>query len=339
MKISTCVYSFFSRYLPKIKGVSPNTVKSYRDTFTLFLPFAAQYLSLKTQSLTMEHLSSNLILDFLENLQTQRKNTSNTRNQRLAALKSFAKMIKLMVPEYGKTAEKILNIPEKSCQKTLIGYMTQEEVMKVFQAVDMKKKEGFRDYTILNLLYNSGARAEEITHLNLDYFRPENKILGILGKGNRYRTVKLWPKTISLLNDYITKHRNKPLPLFHERIFINQRGGQLTRHGINRICRNVLAKALPVKKLNDLEPAHGFRHSCAMNLLQSGYSTTDIKNHLGHENIQSTTVYLKLTLERKRKIQKEFIAYTQAVSSEDPKLNQLIDWENKQDVVAWLDSL
>ncbi len=93
------------------------------------------------------------------------------------------------------------------------------------------------------------------------------------------------------------------------------------------------------KRLNDLSPAHSFRHSCAVNMLSSGASLTEIKNHLGHENLESTMVYLKLNLSRKRQVQKKFVEYTQSILSDDPKIEKLIDWENKEETLNWLDSL
>uniref|UniRef100_UPI0005EB365F tyrosine-type recombinase/integrase n=1 Tax=Desulfonatronovibrio magnus TaxID=698827 RepID=UPI0005EB365F len=91
-------------------------------------------------------------------------------------------------------------------------------------------------------------------------------------------------------------------------------------------------------KIRELNPVHCFRHSCAINMLNSGYSLTDIKNHLGHENLQSTMVYLKLDLTRKKELQKKFIEYTQN-QIKDEKLDELINWENEQETLNWLDSL
>ena len=187
MKLAARVHKFFDYYLPNIKGVSPHTIKSYRDTFRFFLPFAANYYGIKIRSLRVEQLSSELILAFLDALQSKRKNLAKTRNQRLAAIKSFAKMIRFMYPELRETAETIMNIPQKRTQKPLIGFLYQEEILRVFQAVDIRKKEGFRDYALLHLLYDSGARASEITTLNLDYFNPQQRTMAILGKGDRFR--------------------------------------------------------------------------------------------------------------------------------------------------------
>ena len=339
MKLSSCLHQFFGHYLPHIKGASTHTIKAYRDTFKIFLTFAAKYHSVKTDSLTLDHLSSELILAFLDELERKRKNLPKTRNDRLAALKSLAKMVRFMYPEERQIAEKIGNIPQKRTQKPLIGFLYQEEILKVFESVDLKRKDGLRDYALLHLLYDSGARASEVATLNLDYFNPQQKTLAILGKWNRYRLIEIEPKTVQLLQLYITKYRTTPKPLYQHRLFINQRREELTRYGIYRICKKYLTMALPPKRLKAINPVHSFLHSCAVNMLYSGYSLSEIRNHLGHEDIQSTSIYLHLDLNRKREIQKRFIEYMQSALTRDPKIEELLDWENKEDIITWLDSL
>lgn len=339
MKLSSCLHQFFGNYLLHTKGVSHHTIKAYRDTFKLFLSFAAKHHRIKIKSLRVTHLSSELVLTFLHELERERKNLAKTRNQRLAALKSFAKMIRFMYPEKRELADTILNIPQKRTQKPLIGFLYQEEILKVFEAVDLKRKEGLRDYALLHVLYNSGARASEIATLDLDYFNPQQKTLAILGKGNRYRLVELEPKTVQLLRLYITKYRVTPKPLYQHRLFISQRAKEFSRHGIYRLCRKYLSMVLPPKRLKAVNPVHSFRHSCAINMLYSGCSLSEIQNHLGHEDIQSTTLYLHLDLKHTRQIQKRFTAYMQSVLTRDPKIEELLDWENKEDIIAWLDSL
>jgi integrase/recombinase XerD len=339
MRLSTVIHQFFDQYLPRIKGSSEHTIKAYRDTFRLFLPFAANYHHIKIDSLCLDHLSCELILDFLLYLESRLNNSIKTRNHRLVALKSLAKMIRFMHPEKQETAERILAIPQKRAQRKLIGFLYPEEMLKVFESVDLKKNQGLRDYCLLHLLHDSGARASEIATLNLDYFDYQNKTLAILGKGNRYRLIELWPKTAELIKLYITKYRKNPKPLYRHRLFINQRGESLSRHGIYRLCKNYLSKALTSKRLKDINPAHSFRHSCAVNMLASGSSTSEIKNHLGHENAQSTMVYLHMDLSCKREVQKKFIEYTQSILAHDPKIEELIDWQNKEETLRWLDNL
>ena len=339
MKLSTCLHQFFDQYLPRMQGCSPHTLKAYRNTFSRFLPFAAQYHHVKIESLCLEHISAGLVICFLDHLESKCQNSARTRNLRLATLKSFAKMIRLLYPQERQIAERILDIPQKRMQRRLIGFLYQEEIIKVFEAVDIKTSLGVRDYCLLHLLYDSGARASEITTLNLDYFDYEKRTLAILGKANRYRLIELWSITADLLKLYIAKYRQTPKPLYRQRLFINQRGEELTRHGINRLCKKYLSKTLPPKRLKQINPAHSFRHSCAVNMLASGSALSDIKNHLGHENVQSTMLYLHMDLSCKREVQRKFIEYTQSILKYNSKIDELIDWENKQDTLTWLDSL
>ena len=339
MKLSTCLRQYFYEYLPRIKGTSEQSIKTYRQTFSLFLHFLADYHSIKIKSLMIEHLTAGSVLAFLYHLETDRKNTVQTRNNRLAVIKSLAKMLRFMHPDKKHIAEVILTIPQKRAQKKLMGFLYPEEVMKVFNAIDLKKKEGMRDFTILHLLYDSGARASEIATLEFDYFDPVNETIAVLGKGNRYRLINLWPKTASLISDYIINHRIDPIRLFAHRLFINQRKRELTRHGINRICRKYLAEALPPKRLKNLSPVHCFRHSCAVNMLTSGSPVSDIKNRLGHQSVESTMSYLQLDLSRKRNIQKKFIEYTESKVKPDSKVDELIGCLNSVEILDWLDSL
>ncbi len=339
MKLTKCLQQFFGFYLPKIKGASENTIKAYRDAFTLFLPFAAEYQSCAINSLEIKHLSTELLVEFLQYLETGRSNMVRSRNLRLAVLKSLAKMLRLLHPESKKIADRITHLPQKRAIKKLIGYLTLKEICQVNKTVDLRKNMGFRDYTILHLLFDSGARASEVATLNLDYFDPQNKTLAILGKGNRFRQITLLPKTTQLLSLYLDKYRPTPKLFYTHRLFINQRGEELTRHGINRICKKYLSLVLSEKRLKELSPAHSFRHSCAMHMLSKGESLTDIKNRLGHENIQTTTNYLRLELHQKREVQKRFIEYTESILASDPNIEDLIDWERNEEILDWLDKL
>jgi integrase/recombinase XerD len=339
MKLSPCIHQFFHQYLENIRGMSPNTIKSYRDAFKIFLPFAAKYYGIKIKSLRVEHISSELIIAFLQDLERGRNNRPKTRNIRLNTLKSFAKMIRLMHPDHRELAQRVINIPQKRFQKPLIGFLYQEEILNVFEAVDLRRKEGFRDYTLLHLLYDSGARASEITTLNLDYFNLHKKTLAILGKGNRFRLICLEKKTSHLLRLYIRQYRRTPKPLYQHRLFISQRGEELTRHGIYHICKKYLLKALPPKRLKHINPVHSFRHSRAVDLLYQGKSISEIQKRLGHDNPQSTMIYLHLDLNRRRHIQKQFVRHMDAVLNLDPKIEELLKWESDSDLMTWLDTL
>lgn len=339
MKLSVCIHQFFEQYLPRIKGCGTNTIKSYRDAFSLFLPFARDTLGIPIDSLQVNQLTPELIVNFLGWLEKERENGARTRNHRLAALKSLAKMILYMYPNKREVAARILDIPKKRYHKNIIGFLYQEEILAVLDSVDLTSAQGFRDYTILHLLFDSGARASEVATLDLDFFDPQKKTLAILGKGGRFRMINLWPKTTDLLCQYIKKYRIIPHTLYRNRLFLNQQGKEFTRHGTYRLCRKYLEKVLPVKRLQDINPAHSFRHSCAVNMLLAGHPISDIKNRLGHESVNSTMVYLHLDLGHRQQIQQKFITYTQSLSNQDDKIDELIDWKNKEEVLNWLDSL
>ena len=112
MELTVCVQRFFAQYLPRIKGVAENTVTAYKHAFSIFLPFAARFHNTKIKALTVEHLSSELILAFLDHLEEQRENCPSTRNQRLAALRSLTRMIRFLYTQERIWAEKILAIPK-----------------------------------------------------------------------------------------------------------------------------------------------------------------------------------------------------------------------------------
>lgn len=339
MNLSDAIHQFFDHYLPHLMGVGQETIASYREAFTLLIPFAARYHHVPVRHLQLEHLSFDAIVAFLNHIETQRSNSPRTQNQRLAAIKAFAKMISLIYPEHKDLAQIIRNIPQKRAQKKLIGYLTPNELLKVFQSVDLKKPEGIRNYALLHLMADSGARAGEIAGLKIDYLDPDQNTLAILGKGNRYRQIRLLPKTVELMTLYIKRYRSNPRPLYQNRLFINQRGQALTRHGIHRICKKYLAMALPEKRLKTLSPAHSFRHACAVNMLAQGKDLTEIKNRLGHEKLETTMVYLRLDLHAKAELQKTFIEFTGPRIAFDKKVEELIDWEAKTETLAWLDTL
>lgn len=339
MNLSVCIRRFFIEYLTDTRGVSACTIRTYRDAFRLLLPFAAKYHCVKISSLEIKHLGFEMVLAFLNHLEKDRKNTIRTRNSRLAAIKSFAGMISLFYRDHRDIAERISSIRWKRSHKALIGYLTHVEVMKIFDAVDLKKQEGFRDYVILHLLYDSGARASEIAGLTLEDLDAESKRLTLLGKGNRYRVVELWPKTVQLIGKYISDHRRTPLTPYGNVLFTNQRRKPLTRFGIYKICLKHLEKVLPEKRLKVLNPVHSFRHACAVTMLQSGYGITDIKLRLGHSRLESTMTYLNPGISIRKEIQEEFIEHTTSMMKNDKKLDRLIDWDNKNDILTWLDDL
>jgi len=153
------------------------------------------------------------------------------------------------------------------------------------------------------------------------------------------RLIKLGQKTTDLIKRYITQYRPHPKPIYQHCLFINKHRAPLTRKGIYLLCQKYLSIALEPKRLQMIHPVHSFRHACAINMLASGKALSDVKNHLGHESIKATMIYLKMDLTTKRAAQKKSIEYCQSTLKHDPKIDELIDWEHKKETLAWLDSL
>ena len=339
MRLPPVVGRFFSSWLSGVKGASPNTAKTYREAFSLLLPVVAGRAKVETQSLTVEHLNRDAVLAFPAFLEKERGVSARTRNCGLAAIKSFAAMLRLMHPEKKRIADAVLEIPQKRETKKPIGWLYPDEVAEILKAVDLKRPLGFRDWCVLQLLYDSGARASEIASLNLDSFDSRDKTLSILGKGARFRQIEIEDRTAEALCIYVDRHRKSPGPACSARLFVSQRGAELTRHGVYRICDKYLKRTLSAKRLADLNPVHSFRHGCAVRMLATGRSIVEIKNRLGHRNVESTMVYLNLDVSALRRVQKRFEQYAAPVFAENPQIDEMIDWENRQEVVGWLDSL
>ena len=165
-------------------------------------------------------------------------------------------------------------------------------------------------------------------------------IISILSCGVAIRnSIRCRCHAVNRIKNYIDKYRQKPKPAYRHRLFINQRGRELTRHGIYRLCKKYLNMALPQKRLKTLSPVHSFRHSCAVSMLSSGCSLSDIRIQLGHEDLQATMVYLQLDLTHRRKVQKKFIEFNRSVLIDHPEIEALFNTQNKDDIMAWLDSL
>ena len=299
MRLPPVVGRFFSFWLSGVKGASPNTAKTYREAFSLLLPFVAGRAKVETQSLTVEHLNRDAVLAFPAFpvfLEKERGVSARTRNCRLAAIKSFAAMLRLMHPEKKRIADAVLEIPQKRETKKPIGWPYPDEVAEILKAVDLKRPLSFRQ-------------------------------------------IEIEDRTAEALCIYVDRHRKSPGPACSARLFVSQRGAELTRHGVYRICDKYLKRTLSAKRLADLNPVHSFRHGCAVRMLATGRSIVEIKNRLGHRNVESTMVYLNLDVSALRRVQKRFEQYAAPVFAENPQIDEMIDWENRQEVVGWLDSL
>jgi integrase/recombinase XerD len=330
--LACALQAFLTDYLPRQRALSPHTLHSYRDSLKLLLQFVAGKKTDPSQ-LTMEHLTYEQIMAFLQNLETQRHNQVSTRNVRLSAIHSFFRFVAIHYPEYLVQAQRILSAPFKRMALREIHHLELAEIQAILQDIDRSTLAGRRDSVLLNLLFNTGARVSEIVGLQAcDLSLSSPPSVRLRGKGRKERSCPLWPETARSLRAYLEERR---IALHEPRsVFLNQRGQPLTRFGVRLILQKHVRKTAqhePSLKNKRLHP-HCVRHSTAVHLLRSGVDLSTIASWLGHVSINTTNKYLTLDLEVKRK----------ALDKSKPALSRSqrrIFRQPDQDLIKWLESL
>jgi len=277
---SKYISDFITRYLNDEKGASPNTIAAYRDTFVLLLNFIQDMEHIKIEKLTLERITKKTIIEFLDWLQKDRKCSNSTRNTRLAAIHSFYKYLQLESLDYLHECQKILSIKFKKAKKENINYLTIEGIKLFLQQPDTSSLKGRRDLALLSLMYDSGARVQEIIDLTPSMLRlTKPATIKIVGKGNKARLVPMLNAQIMLLKNYIEENRlNEPYTNMYP-LFFNSRKERLTRTGVNYIVQKYAGMARKENELIIPEKisCHSFRHSKAMHLLQAGVNLVYIR--------------------------------------------------------------
>jgi len=323
---------FFIDYLPCQRALSPHTLLSYRDSLKLLLKFAAGKKG-DPSRLDVEDLTVERITAFLQSLEARRHNRVSTRNVRLSAIHSFFRYLGGECPEHLAQARRILTIPFKRTGSREIAHLDFEEIQAVLEAVEVRGPNGHRDLALLSLMFNTGARVSEIVGLqteDLCLSAPFSVLLR--GKGRKERTCPLWPETARLLQALIDR-RGVP-PAQSAPMFLNARGGRLTRFGVRAILNKYVATAAqhhPSLRNKRLHP-HSVRHSTAIHLLRSGVDLSTIAHWLGHVSVNTTNKYLSIDLEAKR----------DALAKAKPLLNgnrRLAHWRKDPNLIAWLEAL
>jgi len=294
------VQYFFAQHLLTHKQVSPRTLSAYRDTFRLLLEFLQDRLGRPASALQIADLDAPNILDFLAHLESARGNTARSRNARLCAVKSFFHIVAVRDPESIALANRVIAIPSKRTTRPLITYLTRDEIDAVLAVPDQTTWRGSRDHALLMTLYNSGARASQITSLLCKQvsFGPHT-FLHLHGKGRKERTVPLWPETSRVLQTWFQKSECKP----DDFAFPTTRRRPLTADSLDYLLQGVVRQAAvncPSLKKKRVTP-HVIRHSTAMGLLQGGVDIAVIALWLGHESIETTHGYVEADLAMKER--------------------------------------
>jgi len=292
--------SFFLDRLMRQRQVSPHTITSYRDTFRLLIQFAARCLRKTPCDLTMRDLDAPLLGEFLDHLEKNRDNSPRSRNVRLAAIHSFFRYVALHAPEHCALTQRVLAMPSKRYVRRPISFLTPAEIDTLLAAPDLNTWRGRRDRALLMLAVQTGLRASEITSL-----RCENIVLHAaahvecVGKGRKQRCTPLRKDTVAVLRAWLRERHGQP----SDSAFPTTQGKALGYDGLEYLMNKHLAVArrrcpsLMKKRIT----FHSLRHSLAMTLLRHGVGTSVIALWLGHEHIETTSVYLQADMQLKEK--------------------------------------
>jgi integrase/recombinase XerD len=327
------VTNFLTHYLAGQRNLSPNTIKAYRDVFALLLRFCRDVRGIAPEKLRLEQIDVSLVEAFLDYLETERKSSQSTRNHRLATLHAFFRYVQAEEPAHMLQCQKILAIPLRRHAHPTVGYVSKQELAEILAQPDLQTSTGRRDAVLLSVLYDTGARVQELIDLSVGDVRLDPPAqLRLLGKGRKMRAVPLMDNTIPLLRDHLQEnHLDRP-EQFDKPLFQNARHQRLSRSGIRYILQKHLVRArskLPT--LNRTVSPHTLRHAKGMHLLQSGISLDMIRDFLGHVDVKTTQIYARANLEMKRNAL-EKIADTSPVRT-------IPSWQQNKDLLDWLRSL
>ncbi len=331
--LATLLRDFFGNHLSTLRGMSPHTIQSYRDSLVLLLRFLASHKNRSASSLDLDDLGPREIQAFLVYLEVKRKNSASTRNIRLSALHSFFRFVAAQHPDRLEQAQRILGIPFKRTGSRVIDYLEYDEIQEILSVIDQTTPKGRRDYALLATMFNTGARVQEILDLracDLQLSKPFQ--LQLTGKGRKQRCCPIWPQTAQLLRRLCMELQ---IDLRSEvLVFQNCRAAPLSRFGVRYILKECLKNAqvsTPNLCSKRLHP-HSMRHSTAVALLKSGVDLTTISQWLGHADLNTTNRYAAIDLEMKRKA----IESVQPVESQGTCTQP---WHHDDAILEWLESL
>lgn len=323
---------FFSKYLPGQRNVSTNTITSYRDTFKLLLNFMNTELNIKPERLTFSQIDSESILNFLNWLEKARETSVSTRNQRLSAIHSFYRYAQMENPELLLKCQQILNIPFKKKSKKPIDYLMPAALKVLLEQPNTATVKGKRDLSIMVVLYDTGARVQEIIDLKARDVRVDHPaVITLTGKGNKKRCVPIMSKTLLLLKNYLEENKLLINGKQDHPLFFNSKHDKFTRQGIAAILNKYFVLAKEANKdiiFPEILTPHMMRHSKAMHLLEAGVNLIYIRDFLGHVSVTTTEIYAQVNSEMKRKALES--AYKDLVSGD------IQNWKEDTGLLKWL---
>jgi site-specific recombinase XerD len=321
--------AFFHEWLAEQRNASVHTIRSYRDTWRLFLRFVAARKGGGVAGIVLADLTASEVGAFLTHTEQERKGTIGTRNCRLAAIRSFFGFVAGKEPTYIAQCAAVLAVPIKRGAIPAPCYLEPIEVEAILAQPDRSTLEGMRDHALLSFLYNSGARIQEALDLCPGAIRFEAPhCVRLYGKGRKERISPLWPETVMLLKKLLDRQPRGP----SERLFVNRYGEPLGASGVRfKLAAYVeaAAKTVPTLRSKHVTP-HSFRHATAVHLVSSGVDITVIRSWLGHVSLDTTNHYAQANLETKRKALEQVGV---------PAAARQPSWKREASLLAWLDTL
>ncbi|MCI0416047.1 site-specific integrase [bacterium] len=290
--IASHITDFLQQRLPLERCASHNTCESYAYAFMLLFEYASECLKISPSELHFEQIDVPLVVNFLRHLETTRKNGANSRNIRLAAIKSFMRYMEYRVPAALEQIRRILAIPAKKTESRLVRHLTVEEMQSILDAPDPTIREGIRDRAMLHLCFAGGLRVSELVGLRVQDVKLQAQASVLLhGKGRKERCLPLWRETESTLRSWLAVRGEICIP----ELFLNARGEPITRSGFEYILDKhvqAAAKYCPSLLTKRVSP-HVLRHTCAITILQATKDLRKVSLWLGHASMQTTEIYTR----------------------------------------------
>lgn len=334
--LGTLLHAFLVDELPLQKGLRPASIRAYRDGLRLFLSFLAEDLKCRLTQLSLEFLSLDRVLRFLQHLEERRHNHRRTRNHRLTILRAFFEFLARRCPELLAVAQQVSAIPAKRVAPPETRFLEREQIEVLFRHLPSAGRLALRDRALLLLLYNTGARVQELADLRVEHLDlGPQRCVRLHGKGDKWRVCPLWPTTIDLLTRLLQDPAGPPAPT--RPVFTSHGTRALTRFGIYKIVRRH-TKELEARQANPTRrhvSPHVFRHTAAVHLLEAGVDVNVIRGWLGHVSLDTTNRYAEITARLKEAAVRLCEPPTASVESHRRKAV----WRDDQALLDWLSSL
>jgi integrase/recombinase XerD len=289
--IAPDIEAFLRDYLARQRGASQHTCDSYAYSFQLLFEFAAKSLKVTPSQLTLEQLDATLISAFLEYLEQVRQNSPDTRNVRLAAIRSFFRFLEYRHPAALEQIRRVLAIPFKKTDTRLVPYLTHKEVQALLDAPDPATRRGIRDRAMLHIAICAGLRVSELVGLQINDVALPLMSIRVQGKGRRERAIPLWKVTATALRAWLAIRGTVAV----SEVFVNARGEQMSRWGFAYVLKRHVETArrhCPSLSSKQVAP-HVLRHTCAMIVLQATQDIRKVSLWLGHANLATTEIYTR----------------------------------------------